>query len=712
MISRFKVSPGSHEDRPHEQVVPTPSTQMTPLPWYKRQQIVRQAFISLTLVIATVCVYLPVRDYGFVNLDDNAFVTDNPNIAGGLTWRSVRWAFTAGLTHHDPHANYWRPLSFLSHALDIELFGLHPAGHHLMNVGLHATAAMALFLILQSMTNAPWRCAFVAALFTLHPLRVESVAWVTERKDVLSGLFFMLTLGAYVRYVRGPFSVPRYLTVVFVFALALMSKSMAVTLPFVLLLLDYWPLGRTRWVPPVVAGNNVSMTPGQLLKEKLPLFALAAASGLVTYLGHHTASGMNLARVPLGIRIANTLLSYGRYIGKVFWPTGLAVWYPLHPGLSTATAMVAGIGLVGVTTAVIGGARRWPWLVTGWFWYLGMLVPVIGVFQGSGEAMADRFTYLPSIGLTLMLCWSVPARAMERWNLKVITCIAVAAVLAVCAALSRVQIQYWKDSETLFRHALDVTRDNWLAHDNLGVALAQAGRIPEAIAQYEQALRIKPDFPEAHNNLGIALTRSGRIPEAIAQYEQALRITPDFAEAHYNLGLALAQAGRIPEAIAQYEQALRIEPDFAAAHNNLGLALSRIGKIQDAIGHYEQALRIQPDYAEAHCNLGDALEQTGKIEEAIAHYEQALSIKPDFAEAHCNLGNALVGLGRLQEAMGHWEQALRSKPDYGEAHYNLAIALEQDGKLKEAIGHYEEALRIKPDFTPAQNALARLQARQ
>ena len=644
----------------------------------KRQQIVRQVFIALGLVIATVVVYLPVRHHEFVDFDDNLFVTENPNIAGGLTWRSVRWAFTAGLTHQDPHADYWRPLSFLSHALDIEMFGLRPAGHHLVNVGIHAAAAVALFLVLQSMTHAPWRCALVAALFALHPLRVESVVWVTERKDVLSGLFFMLTLGAYVGYVRHPFSWARYLAVALLFALGLMSKSMVMTLPFVLLLLDYWPLGRTQWAEPAV-GGNVTVAPGQLLKEKLPLFALAAASGLVTLWWQTKPDGIGLlAKIPLGMRIANALLSYGSYIGKTVWPTGLAAFYPLPPRLSAAAVMGAGLGLIAVTAAVIWRARRKPWLVTGWFWYLGMLVPVIGLLQGAGESMADRFTYLPSIGLTMMLCWSVPARAMERWNLKVITWIATVAVLAVSAALSRVQIEYWRNPETLFRRALDVTRDNWLAHCNLGLVLWHVGKTQEAMEHFKQALRIKPDYAEAHNALGFALEQTGRIPEALGHYEQALRLQPDFANAHYNFGIALAQVGRLQEAITQYDQALQIEPDYAEAHNNLGFALAQAGKTQEAMEHFKQALRIKPDYA----------------------------------EAHYNLGIALVRLGRLPEAMGHWEQALRVQPNFAEAHYNLGVALEQTGKLKEAIGHYEQALQIKPDFTEARNALARLQPRQ
>ncbi len=655
---------------------------MTPLPSSKRYQIVRQVCISLALVIATVMVYLPVRQHEFVNFDDNAFVTENPNIRDGLTWQSVRWAFTADLTHIDQNTDYWRPVSYLSHELDVTLFGLRPAGHHLMNVGIHAAAAVALFLVLQSMTNAPWRCAFVAALFALHPLRVESVAWVSERKDVLSGLLFMLTLGAYVRYVRSPFSMTRYLAVLFVFALALMTKPMVATLPFVLLLLDYWPLGRTRWAEAVVAGQNVTATTGRLLKEKVPFFVLAAVSSAVTSAGRQV--GVSFVRVPLGARIANAPLAYVGYIGKMVWPTRLAVWYPLHPGLPTAAVLGAGAVLVAVTAAVIWAAprKRSGWLVTGWFWYLGMLVPVIGVLQGAGEAMADRFTYLPLIGVFIMLGWSVPDRAMERFIarathherriMKMMVCLVAVAVLAVCAVLSRIQLGYWKNSETLFRHALDVTRDNWMAHCNLAKALEQAGRIEDAISQYEQALQIRPEFPEAHISVGVALCQVGRVQEAVEHFEQALRLKPDNAAAHNNLGLVLCRTGEVQKGIEQYEQALRIDPNYADAEYNFGSALLQEGKFEDAIGHYERALRIEPDYAEAHAALGFAFGQVGKFEDAIRHYERAVQIKPDYAVIYYNLGATFEQAGRIEDAIRQYRQALRIKPDFAEAQNRLA----------------------------------------
>jgi Flp pilus assembly protein TadD len=606
---------------------------MTPFPTRQRRPIVWNVFMSLALVIATVVVYLPVRHHKFVNLDDDVFVSENPNIRDGLTWRSGRWTLTAGLTREERNADYWRPLSFLSHALDIELFELRPAGHHLVNVGLHAAAAVALFLVLQSMTNTFWRCALVAALFALHPLRVESVAWVTERKDVLSGLFFILTLGAYVGYVRHPFSWARYLAVALLFALALMSKSMVVTLPFVLLLLDYWPLGRTRWAEPVV-GGNVTAPLSRLLVEKLPLFALAAASGLVTLRGRAGAGpdGIGLlARIPLGMRIGNALLSYGRYIGKMVWPTRLAIFYPLPPGLPAAAVMGVGIGLVAVTAEVIWAARRKPWLVTGWFWYLGMLVPVIGLLQGAGESMADRFTYLPSIGLLIMLCWNVPSGAMERRSSKVITCVAAGTVLAACGILSSVQVGYWKNSETLFRHALDVTRDNWLAQNNLGVALERTGRVQEAIGHYEQAVRIRPGHAETLNNLGDALSRVGKLSAAIVQYEQALQIEPDLPGAQNNLAWLLAtlvpaDGGDPVRAVILAQRACELTNNRVAAYfDTLAAAYAATGRFNDAIATAQKGIELAK--AAGQSQLVEEIELHLKLYRSGQPYHQPIDLK-------------------------------------------------------------------------------------
>jgi Flp pilus assembly protein TadD len=548
----------------------------------QRQQAI---VICVCLAVLITAVYWPVLHAGFLTYDDDLYVTANPHVLGGLTIRDVMWAFTAY------HAANWHPLTWLSHALDCECFGRNAGGHHAVSVLLHVANTVLLFWVLRRMTGATWWSAGVAALFGVHPLDVESVAWVAERKTVLSGLFWMLAMWGYVRYVERP-TRGRYAAVVGWYAMGLMAKPMVVTLPFVLLLLDYWPLGRTRWVPSVV-GNNAPLRFGELVREKLPFFALAAVSCGVTIWAQHSAGAINsLERLSLGARMANAVVSYVRYMEKAVWPSGLAVFYPFRVWRPRAV-IVAGAILAAVSCTVIRKARRQPHLAVGWFWFLGALVPAIGLVQVGSQSMADRYTYLPLIGLFIMLCWSVPSRAMERWHLKAITCVAAAAVLAVCAALSRVQVEYWRDSETLFRRALDVTRDNWVAHDGLGVVLEQTGRISEAIGHLEQALRIKPDFAEAHCNLGIALGQAGRIPEAIGHLEQALRIKPDFAEAHYNLGVALMASGRIPEAIEHYQQALRIKPDYVEAHYNLGVALGQAGRIPEAIGHLEQALRIR-----------------------------------------------------------------------------------------------------------------------
>jgi tetratricopeptide (TPR) repeat protein len=665
----------------------------------------RNVLIGLCLVLATAAVYWPVRHFNFVGYDDGEYVYGNPHVQPGLTFRGVVWAFTTD------YARNWHPLTWLSHMLDCQLFGLDAGAHHLVSVLIHIASTLLLFLLLKRMTAAPWRSAFVAALFALHPLHVESVAWVAERKDVLSAFFWMLTLWAYVRYVEkfevqsSKFKIHYVLSLLF-FTLGLMVKPMLVTLPFVLLLLDYWPLGRTGCAE-AATGENTKTPSSQLLKEKLPFVALAAASCAATYWAQHAGGTMaSLKSVSPGMRIANALLSYVSYLDKAVWPTGLAVFYPLRTSLPAAAAVAAGIGLVGVTAAVIWKGRPMPWLVTGWFWYLGTLVPVIGLVQVGAQAMADRYTYVPLIGLLMMLCWSVPGVALEQRILKAITSGAAVAVLAACAMLSKIQVGYWKDTETLFRHALSVTRDNWLAHNNLGVALVQAGRVPEGIEHLEQALRINPDYDEGHYNLGLALAQTGRVQEAMEHWKQALRFNPDLAEAHYNLAVALEQEGHLEEAIRHYEQTVRINPDFVQAQGNLGLALLQLGGAQEAIRHFEQALRIEPDSPELQYNLGLALAQVGRVREAVGLWEQAVRLKPDFAEAHHKLGDVLLLVGKPQEAIRHYEIALQVRPNLVQVQCSLGTALEQAGRLPEAIGHYQRALQIEPNYFEAHNNLA------
>ncbi|HUI08144.1 MAG TPA: tetratricopeptide repeat protein [Verrucomicrobiae bacterium] len=631
--------------------------------FHRRQDIL----ICLCLVVATLTVYWPVHRFGFIGLDDELYITENRHLRDGLTSRGLVWAFTTPL-------DQWMPVTWLARILEYRLFGLNAGAHHMVNLLFHIANTVLVFGVFNQMTRARWRSAMVAALFGLHPLHVESVAWVTGLKDVLSTWFGLLALWSYTRYVGRP-SAPRYSLALGLYALALMSKPMLVSLPFVLLLLDYWPLGRTQWAKGA-AGEGVKAAPGQLVKEKLPFFALAAVSCVVTYWAQRAVGAVvSLRRLPMGKRIGNALVAYVEYIGKTVWPTKLSVFYPLDANSPSAVVMVVGIGLVGVTAAVIWRARREPWLVTGWFWFVGTLVPVIGLVQvGVVQARADRYTYIPLVGLFVMLCWAVPWRAWERRISRVSVCVIAMPALVVYAVLCRVQVGYWRDTETLFRHAISVVPDNWQAYNNLGGCLEEAGRIDEAMGLYERALRIRPDYAEAYENLGIALCKLGRVPEGIRCYEQALRL----------------------------------EPDYVEAHQNLGIALSRVGRIQDAIGHYKEALRLKPDLAEAHYCLGDILLREGRVPEAVAQFEEAVRLNPDYVDAHNNLGGALLRLGRVPEAITQLEEALRLKPDLAEAHYNLAVAFEQSGRVEDAIEQYEQVLRISPNVTEARERLSRL----
>ena len=633
--------------------------------------------IQLCLALVTASVYWPVRHFEFTYFDDPLYVAENQHVQGGLTLRGLGWACATFQS-----AN-WHPLTWLSHMLDWQLWGNNAGAHHLVNVLFHIANTLLLFCILRRMTTAPWRSAFVAALFAVHPFHVESVAWVAERKDVLSTCFWMLTVWAYIRYVEQlnaqhpsplthrPSHRAYYGLTLLFFTLGLMSKPMVVTLPCVLLLLDYWPLGRTRWAKPAAitsgpaTGEAIETSLGQLLREKVPLFALAAASCVVTYWAQQSLGAVvSLERVPLGIRLANVLLSYVGYLGKAFWPMGLAYFYPVDKNPSLAAVMIAGVGVAGVTAVVIRRARREPWLATGWFWYLGTLVPVIGLVQVGSQSMADRYTYVPLVGVFMMLCWSVPSKMVQQRAQKTVATAVAAAVLVFYAGLCRVQIGYWKNSETLLRHALQVTKDNWIAQNNLGLFLWRSGRVQEAIEHYEQALQLKPYYAEAHHNLGLALTQAGKLPEAIQHFEQVVRIKPDSAEAHRRLGLALQQAGHLPEAVGQFEQTLRINPDSAETHNDLGNALLQAGKLKNATEQYQQALDTDPDFVAAQNNLAwllatRAAADGGDPLRAVTLAQRACELTDGrVAEYLDTLGVTYAAAGRFADAIGAAQKAI------------------------------------------------------
>lgn len=595
--------------------------------------------------MAAVCAaYAPVRHFDFVNFDDPDMVSANPHVRQGITLEGFGWTFTS------VEAANWFPATRLSHMLDYQLFGSRSGWHHAVNVLLHALAAMVLFLFLTRATGALWPSALVAFLFALAPQHVESVAWVSERKDVLSTLFCFLALWAYVRYTERP-ALRRYLPVVAWFGLGLMAKPMVVTMPFVLLLLDFWPLRR-----PLDIG---------LLREKIPLFALSALASAATYLvqGHSGAVGA-LAALPFAQRAENALLAYCIYIGKTFWPSGLAVFYPYPAVLPLWQAVLAAAALTALSAVALRARRRAPYLAVGWFWYLGTLLPVIGLIQVGAQARADRYTYVPSIGLTIALVWGA-ADLLRRWPRAQIAL--ASAVVLVSLPATRAQVAYWRNSETLFRHALAVTSGNDVAEHNLGNYLMDVpGRLPEAITHLEAAVRLYPESAKAHTDLGTALSRvPGRLPDALAEYRTAVRLAPDSAIAHNSLGSTLAEMGRLPEALAEYRTAMRLAPDSAILHNNSGNALARMGRLPEAIAEYETALRLDPAYAEAHNNLGVVLSDVpGRLPEALAHLETVMRLRPDSADAHLNLGIALAkDPTRLDEAISQFEAALRLKPD-------------------------------------------------
>ena len=520
----------------------------------------------------------------FLNYDDNRYVYDNPTVASGLSLAGIQWAFT------HVHADNWHSLTTISHMLDCQLYGLQPWGHHLTNDLLHALAAVLLFLAVWKLTGSLWPSAFVAVLFAVHPLRVESVGWISERKDVLSGVFFALTLLAYARYARSEQrSVGRYTLVVILFALGLMCKPTVVTLPFVLLLLDYWPLGR---ITPTTQNRFARWR--YLISEKAPLFALSAMSCVATVLAQREALGASL-KLPAAERLGNAVMSYVVYLRQTIYPARLAILYPYsHPKI--LAVIPALLLLISISAVFFYWRGKYPFLLVGWLWFLGMLVPMSGLIQLGSQAHADRYTYLPQIGLDILATLG-GIKLLTKWRGgRELSVAAALLIMITMIALSRKQTSYWQNSETLWRHTAEVTSNNHTAHNSLANALLAQGRLDEAVAEYRKAVEIKPDVASVQSNLGNALGAEGKFSEAIEACEAALRIRPDYAEAHNNLGCALASIGRTEEAIKQFSEALRINGDYVEAHYNLGRVLAQIGRREEAVAHLTDVLRFKPDY--------------------------------------------------------------------------------------------------------------------
>jgi len=554
-----------------------------------------QFWICIALTLATAAVYYRVWTYDFINYDDPFYVYRNPSIQAGITLQAVKWAFSTD------YSNNWHPLTWISHMLDWRLFGPDAGGHHFTNLVFHVANTLLLFIVLKQMTQMLWPSAFVSALFALHPLHIQSVAWVSERKDVLSIFFWMLTMWAYVRFVNRP-KITGYLLIVVFFALGLMSKPMLVTLPFVLLLLDYWPLERFP------AKRSLSY----LLIEKIPLFMMVLASCIVTFIAQKKGGAVHtIENSSISVRLANAVTSYVQYIIKMIWPDRLAMFYPLHSRnvsiLYVVYVVISAAAVLAVTILVLRFAKNRRYLVTGWFWYLGTLVPVIGLVQVGDQAMADRYSYITLTGLFIIIAWGLPD-LLAKWQYKkIVLTLSSLLIILTMSIYAHFQLRYWQNGLTLFQHALDVTKDNYEAHFCIAGSLREQGKLNETIYHCSEAVRIKPDYVEAINNLGLALRQAGRIDEAIHCYKRALEIDPGTVEAYINLGTALAVKGELSQAAQEYEKVLLIQPQNAVAHNNFGMVLFQQGKFDEAVEHFNQALKIAPDYMTARNNLDLAI---------------------------------------------------------------------------------------------------------
>lgn len=598
--------------------------------------------VGLGLVAVTLAVYGQVLTHQFINYDDDNFIWNNPMVIGGLTWKGISWAFTTF------HMASWHPLAWLSHMLDSQVFGLKAGGHLLVNALLHSANTFLLFFFLKRATGATWRSAIVAALFALHPLHVESVAWAAERKDTLSTFFGLLCLLAYARYVERP-SGWRYALVAGWLGLGLMAKGMLVSWPFLLLLLDYWPFRRVQ--DRAVDGiGGLAQAWLRLVREKVPLFCLVAVSMVLTYVAQvRWGAVANLRDVSLPWRLAHALVSYVKYLELTVWPQGLAIIYPSSPHVAPVWQWSAALVLLGtITTVALRTARDRPYLIVGWLWFLGMLVPVIGLVRAWDAAIADHFTYFPIIGLFIAVVFGL-ADLAKTWRLgRVFIATAAAVIILLLTFLTTVQIGRWRDSETLWGYVLSVTSDNAVAHNNLGSFLGQRGKHAEAIPHFVEAVRIKPYYFDALENLAMALREQGKAAEAVGFYERAIRVKPDSAKTHWQLGLALEDQGKNDDAMRQFYEAVKLTPRDSGMRTNLGLKLADRGDLAEATEQLNEALRLDSNSFEAHNNLGLVLFASGKKEEGLREFSIALRLKPDSAAARANLERAQAQINARQ----------------------------------------------------------------
>jgi Flp pilus assembly protein TadD len=592
--------------------------------------------IATGLAITTFGIYAQVIGHHFITIDDLSYIEENPMVNRGVTFGGLAWAFTTF------HQGNWHPLTWIAHMIDGQLFGIFAGGHLLVNALMHVANTLLVFWLLLGTTRARWASALVAALFALHPLHVESVAWAAERKDTLSTFFGLLSLIAYVRYAEAP-SIRRYVWTAIMLALGLLAKPMLVTWPFVMLLLDYWPLRRFD----ITSRKEVATKLWPLVREKLPLFALVAASAVITSIAQsHAGAVRTLTEFPFTLRLSNALASYAKYLLLTFWPNDLAVFYPFPAaGIPAWQIIGAASLLIGITAFCFFQPRkRSGYLIVGWLWFLGTLVPVIGLVQVGGQAMADRYFYIPSIGLFIAIVFGLADIAERRGVAPWLSAAVAGVVLLVLATLTNAQIHRWSDSFTLFKHALTVAPPSVAVEDSLGYALQRSGRLDEAAAHYEKALQIKPDDYMSLLYLGVARFYQGRVPEAIDYAQAAIRSQADSPKAHNLLGMALAKQNHNEAALEELRRAVELAPKDADIRNGLGLALAQLGRIPEAINEFHEAVRLNPNNAAAHANLGLVLLAAGKPRESIPEFEAALHLEPEFKAAAEGLRQAQAQL--------------------------------------------------------------------
>lgn len=631
--------------------------------------------LVILLAIVTVVPYAQTLSHDFVAVDDEDYVYGNPHVQQGLKVSTIRWAFTTF------HASNWHPLTWLSHAVDCQIYGLKPWGHHLTALLLHLANTLLLFLVLNRLTRSPYRSAFVAALFAVHPLHVESVAWTAERKDVLSIFFWLMTMYAYTIYAERP-NLVRYLLVVVLLALGLMAKPMLVTLPIILLLLDYWPLRRFR------PERNPANT--RLILEKIPLLVLVACSCVLTFMAQRTGGAVaTLEKWPLAVRITNAILAYSLYVYKMVFPFRLAVFYP-HPGKIPPFPHIfaAAAFLIITSIFVLRKRKSYPYLLVGWLWFLITLVPVIGIVQVGMQAMADRYTYITLTGLFLIIAWGVPdlvASRLPRYTSVVPIVPAIAIATVTCLTyLTWIQTSHWKNSQVLFEHALKVTSGNYWVYGHLGGLLAKRGDTEKGYLYCSKAVDLKPDFVPALNNLGVVLAQRGEYDAAAHYFLRAVLTNPKYPGLLENLARAYLDGGDYSSAAHYYEEVLRQEPNSLDLHIALAKAYLGSGNCQSAIKTYKKTLQLMPRSAEAYAGLGDAYFDCGMIQNATNAYRKALEINPQYAPAHNGMGILLGSTGNLQESIKYLKEAISIQPAYADAHGNLALAFFLSGRYAES----------------------------